>query len=73
MNIGLFIPVLRQLLGMFGGYLVAHGFWDEVTSEAFIGFGINGFILAWWAVDRYRINKRNAEIKHVAQTQARRF
>jgi len=59
MTITILTPILRQLLQAIGGYLIAKGYFDEATADAFIGIGINLLTLVWWAVDRYRINRAN--------------
>jgi len=66
MTIDLFIPILRQLLHMAGGYLIALGYFDEGAADAFIGVGINLFTLGWWAIDRVRINRANKILAKVA-------
>lgn len=66
MTIDIFIPILRQLLHMAGGYLIAQGYFDEGAQDAFIGVGINAVTLIWWAFDRYRINRANKIIAQVA-------
>lgn len=66
MTIDLFIPLLRQLLHIFGGYLIAQGYFDEGAAEALVGLGVNLFTLGWWLVDRYRINRANKAIAKIA-------
>jgi hypothetical protein len=66
MDIALFIPILRQILQVFGGYLIAHGVLDDGASDALIGLGVNGATFAWWLYDRWRINRHNAELKQIA-------
>jgi hypothetical protein len=61
MNYTLLVPIIRHGLQALGGYLVARGYLDESSSEAFIGFAINGGALAWWAVDRWRARHTSAD------------
>lgn len=70
MDIALFIPILRQILQVIGGILVARGFMDTGASEAFVGFGVNALTFGWWLYDRYRINKQNAAVKELAKDAA---
>lgn len=67
MDIALFIPILRQILQIIGGMLVARGLLDTGASEAFVGFGVNALTLMWWLWERYRINRKNAAVKDVAK------
>jgi hypothetical protein len=66
MTIDLFIPILRQLLHMVGGYMIAQGYFDEGATDAFVGLGINLATLIWWLIDRYRINEANKAVAKVA-------
>jgi hypothetical protein len=66
MTIDLFIPVLRQLVQILGGMLIARGVFDDGSAEAFVGLVVNLAVMIWWAVDRYRINEANKTIAKVA-------
>lgn len=60
MKIDLFIPILRQVLQIAGGALIARGYLDETSAEAIYGILINALALGWWLFDRCRINRRIA-------------
>jgi hypothetical protein len=66
MNITIAAPIIRQLLQVVGGFLIAHGYLDEGMSDTFIGLGLNAATLIWWAYDRHRINKVNRTIAKIA-------
>ncbi|PRD40862.1 hypothetical protein C5748_24825 [Phyllobacterium phragmitis] len=61
MKIDLIIPILRQLLQVIGGALIARGYLDQGAADALSGLVINGLALGWWLFDRHRINRRMAE------------
>lgn len=65
MTIDLFIPILRQLLQVVGGVLLARGYFDSATVDAFVGLGVNVLVLLWWLFDRNKINKRNLLNKYI--------
>lgn len=67
MEITLLIPILRQLLTMVGGYLVGAGYFDEDVWSSISGVLLNGAALAWWAYDRWQINKANRAVATVAK------
>lgn len=52
MNAPLAIPLLRQMLQVFGGALIARGYLDETAWDALTGLIINGATLFWWLQDR---------------------
>ncbi|RVG88656.1 hypothetical protein [Sinorhizobium meliloti] len=66
MTIDLFIPILRQLLQVLGGILLAKGYFDSATVDAFVGLGVNVLVLVWWLFDRSKINRRNIINKYIA-------
>lgn len=66
MTIDLFIPILRQLLQVVGGILLAKGYFDSATVDAFVGLGVNVLVLVWWLFDRNKINRRNLINKYIA-------
>lgn len=66
MTIDLFIPILRQLLQVVGGVLLAKGYFDSTTVDAFVGLGVNVLVLGWWFFDRSKINRRNLINKYIA-------
>lgn len=66
MTIDLFIPILRQLLQVVGGILLAKGYFDSATVDAFVGLGVNVLVLVWWLFDRSKINRRNIINKYIA-------
>lgn len=70
MDIALFIPILRQILQVIGGYLIGHGYLDDSAVQAITGLILNGASLAWWLYDRWLINKRNAAVKELAKDAA---
>jgi hypothetical protein len=70
MTINLLIPILRQILQVIGGMLVARGLLDSGASDAFVGVGMNAVTLVWWLYDRWRINKQNAAVKDLAKDAA---
>lgn len=59
MTIDLFIPILRQILQIVGGILIARGYFDQGMADALIGLGVNVLVLGWWLFDRSKINRRN--------------
>ncbi|RVH87731.1 hypothetical protein CN204_04150 [Sinorhizobium meliloti] len=67
MTIDIFIPVLRQLLQIFGGILLAKGYFDATTVDAFVGLGVNVLVLGWWFFDRNKINRRNIINRYIAE------
>jgi len=67
MTIDLFIPVLRQLLQIIGGVLLAKGYFDSATLDAFVGLGVNLLVLGWWLFDRSKINRINKYIADRAE------
>ncbi|MDX0180834.1 hypothetical protein GOC16_08210 [Sinorhizobium meliloti] len=66
MTIDLFVPILRQLLQVLGGILLAKGYFDSATVDAFVGLGVNILVLVWWLFDRSKINRRNIINKYIA-------
>ncbi|MQX29016.1 hypothetical protein [Sinorhizobium meliloti] len=66
MTIDLFVPILRQLLQVLGGILLAKGYFDSATVDAFVGLGVNVLVLVWWLFDRSKINRRNIINKYIA-------
>lgn len=56
MQIGLIIPVLRQILQVAGGALIAKGVLDSGSADAATGIILNAVTLGWWLYDRIRIN-----------------
>ncbi|MBK3745860.1 hypothetical protein G3A39_42655 [Paraburkholderia aspalathi] len=67
MNIGLYLPVIRQLLQIIGGFLIGWGWLDDGSAEALIGIIINGIVFGWWLIDRHRINARNAALQRMVE------
>jgi len=67
MTIDLFVPILRQFLQVVGGILMAKGYFDSATVDAFVGLGVNVLVLGWWAFDRSKINKKNLINKYLAE------
>jgi hypothetical protein len=66
MTIDLFIPILRQILQIVGGILIARGYFDQGMADALIGLGVNLLVLGWWLFDRSKINRRNLINKYIA-------
>ncbi len=66
MTIDLLIPIIRQIMQIVGGMLIARGIFDEGSADAFVGLVVNAAMLLWWAFDRYRINEANKAIAKVA-------
>ncbi|MDX0227195.1 hypothetical protein RWA06_04495 [Sinorhizobium meliloti] len=66
MTIDLFVPILRQFLQVLGGILLAKGYFDSATVDAFVGLGVNVLVLVWWLFDRSKINRRNIINKYIA-------
>lgn len=56
MQIGLLIPVLRQILQVAGGALIANGYLDQSAADALSGVFINLAVFGWWLYDRHQIN-----------------
>lgn len=56
MQIGLLIPILRQILQVAGGALIANGYLDQGAADALSGVFINLAVFGWWLYDRQRIN-----------------
>ena len=69
MTIDLFIPILRQMLQVIGGVLLAKGYFDSATVDAFVGLGVNVLVLLWWLFDRNKINRKNLLNKYIAERQ----
>ncbi len=67
MDIALLIPVIRQILQIAGGFLIARGWLDDAGADALIGVVVNVIVFGWWLVDRHRTNKRNREIKKTVE------
>ncbi|RVI91835.1 hypothetical protein [Sinorhizobium meliloti] len=65
MTIDLFIPILRQILQIVGGVLIARGYFDQGMADALIGLGVNLLVLCWWLFDRSKINRRNLINKYI--------
>ncbi|ASQ11829.1 hypothetical protein CDO22_17700 [Sinorhizobium meliloti] len=65
MTIDLFIPILRQILQIVGGILIARGYFDQGMADALIGLGVNLLVLGWWLFDRSKINRRNLINKYI--------
>ncbi|MFI3904867.1 hypothetical protein [Ochrobactrum sp. S1502_03] len=65
MDIALLIPVIRQVLQIAGGFLIARGWLDDGAADALIGIIVNAIVFGWWLIDRHRINKKNRELKQV--------
>lgn len=65
MTIDLFIPILRQILQIVGGILIARGYFDQGMADALIGLGVNVLVLGWWLFDRSKINRRNLINKYI--------
>lgn len=66
MTIDLFIPVLRQILQIVGGILIARGYFDQGMADALVGLGVNVLVLGWWLFDRNKINRKNLINKYIA-------
>ncbi len=58
MDIALLIPIIRQILQVVGGFLIARGWLNEGAADALIGVIVNGIVFVWWLYDRHRINKK---------------
>ncbi|MFE0235295.1 hypothetical protein ACFW0F_15245 [Brucella anthropi] len=58
MDIALFIPIIRQILQVVGGMLIARGWLDDGAADALTGVIVNGIVFVWWLYDRHRINKK---------------
>lgn len=65
MTIDLFIPILRQILQIVGGILIARGYFDQGMADALVGLGVNVLVLGWWLFDRSKINRRNLINKYI--------
>ena len=63
MDIALLIPVIRQILQIAGGFLIARGLLDDGAADALFGIVVNAIVFGWWLIDRHRINKKNRELK----------
>ncbi|PJR87878.1 hypothetical protein CN878_19505 [Ochrobactrum sp. 695/2009] len=58
MDIALLIPIIRQILQVVGGFLIARGWLDDGAADALIGVIVNAIVFGWWLMDRHRINKK---------------
>ncbi len=58
MDIALLIPIIRQILQVVGGILIARGWLDDGAVDALIGVIVNGIVFVWWLYDRHQINKK---------------
>ncbi|MBB5703621.1 hypothetical protein FHS76_003528 [Ochrobactrum daejeonense] len=67
MDIALLIPIIRQILQVIGGILIARGWLDDGAVDALIGIIVNGIVFIWWMFDRYRINKRNRDLRQTVE------
>ncbi|SCD22809.1 hypothetical protein [Brucella inopinata] len=67
MDIALLIPIIRQILQVVGGVLITRGWLDDGSAEALIGIIVNGITFGWWMFDRYRINKRNRDLRQTVE------
>ncbi|PJT20081.1 hypothetical protein CN884_19330 [Ochrobactrum sp. 30A/1000/2015] len=67
MDIALLIPVIRQILQIAGGFLIARGWLDDGAVEALIGIIVNAIVFGWWLFDRYRINKHNRDLRQTVE------
>ncbi len=66
MDIALFIPIIRQILQVVGGFLIARGWLDDGAADALIGVIVNGIVFVWWLYDRHRINKKARLLRYRA-------
>ncbi|CAB4327529.1 hypothetical protein [Brucella sp. 191011898] len=66
MDIALLIPVIRQILQIAGGFLIARGWLDDGAADALIGVIVNGIVFLWWLYDRHRINKKARLLRYKA-------
>lgn len=67
MDIALLIPIIRQILQVIGGVLIARGWLDDGSAEALIGIIVNSIMFGWWLFDRHRINKRNRDLRQTVE------
>lgn len=67
MNITLVVPILRQILQILGGMLIARGYLDAGAADALAGLVVNAVMLAWWFFDRYQINRTNEAVHQIAK------
>ena len=66
-DIALIIPIIRQILQVVGGVLIARGWLDDGAADALIGVIMNGIVFVWWLIERNRINKANRTIKQTVE------
>ncbi|MEN5103762.1 MULTISPECIES: Pam3-gp28 family putative phage holin [Brucella] len=64
MDIALLIPIIRQILQVVGGFLIARGWLDDGAADALIGVIVNGIVFVWWLYDRHRINKKACLLRY---------
>ncbi|QGA58122.1 hypothetical protein [Brucella sp. 2280] len=64
MDIALLIPIIRQILQVVGGMLIARGWLDDGAADALIGVIVNGIVFVWWLYDRHRINKKSRLLRY---------
>lgn len=64
MDIALLIPIIRQILQVVGGMLIARGWLDDGAADALIGVIVNGIVFVWWLYDRHRINKKARALRY---------
>ena len=67
MDIALLIPIIRQILQVIGGALIARGWLDDAGADALVGIIVNAIVFSWWLLDRYRINKRNRDLRQTVE------
>jgi len=67
MDIALLIPVIRQILQIAGGFLIARGWLDDAGADALIGIVVNVIVFGWWLFDRRKINNANQSLKETVE------
>lgn len=64
MDIALLIPVIRQILQIAGGFLIARGWLDDAGVDALIGIVVNVIVFGWWLFDRRKINQKSRLLRY---------
>lgn len=48
MHMAALMPVIRHLLQLLAGWMLAQGYLTDGMTESFVGLGLAAFSLAWW-------------------------
>lgn len=59
MQIGIIIPIIRQIMMAVGGILMGKGYIDQTGWDLVTGVVLQVVPLVWWFFDRQKINAAN--------------